>query len=76
MGKILTIALPLAVRPSERQPPGLHLIGHTIGCEKQQLGMGIGHKECGDHIFIFGRHALKPLAAALLRPEIGQGRAF
>ena len=38
--------------------------------------MGIGNKECGDNIFIFGRHPLQPFAATLLCPEISQGGAL
>ena len=54
---MLTIALPLEVRPPLRQAPCFELVHHAVGCEEQQLRVGIGHEKGGDHVLFFGLHA-------------------
>ena len=44
--------------------------------EEQQLRVGVGDKQRGDHVFVLGRHARQALAAAPLRAVVDQGRAF
>ena len=60
----------------QRQAPCFQLIHHAIGGEEQQLRVGIGHKQVGHHIVVFGLHPRQALAAAALGAEIAQGRAF
>ncbi len=58
------------------QTPGFEFVNHPVGREEQQLRMGVGHKQCGHHVFVFGGHALQALAAAPLAAEVGQDCAF
>ena len=69
-------SLALGSAAAQRQAPRFQLVDHAIRRKEQQLRVGIGDKEGGDHVLFLCLHRGEALAAAPLRPEIGQRGAF
>ena len=64
------------LRRGERQPPDLLLVDLAARGEEQHRRVRVRHEELGDEILLARRHAGAALAAALLRPVLGQRHAL
>ena len=76
IGRMLTIALPRALRPASGSRQVFSDVDHALGGEDEERGVGVGDEEAGDEVLVLGRHALRALAAAALRAVLGQRRAL